>query len=51
MTVLVRFRAGGVFEILRWVLGWGDAAEVMRPPALRRGIAAMLRSAVRTYRR
>jgi predicted DNA-binding transcriptional regulator YafY len=25
------FRAGGMFEIKRWVLGWGDAAEVLRP--------------------
>lgn len=49
--VELTFRAGGVFEIRRWVLGWGDAAEVVRPPALRREIAAMLRSAARTYRR
>jgi predicted DNA-binding transcriptional regulator YafY len=29
------FRAGGTFEITRWVLGWGDAAEVVRPIRLR----------------
>ena len=49
--VELTFRAGGVFEIRRWILGWGDAAEVVRPPALRREIASMLQSAARTYRR
>jgi predicted DNA-binding transcriptional regulator YafY len=49
--VELTFRAGGAFEIARWILGWGDAAEVVRPPALRKDIASMLRSAARTYRR
>ena len=39
------FRAGGVFEIVRWVLGWGDAAELVRPAALRREIASVLEGA------
>jgi len=34
-------RAGGTFEITRWILGWGDAAEVMRPPGLRRDVAGI----------
>ena len=29
------FRAGGMFEIARWVLGWGGSAEVLRPRRLR----------------
>ena len=33
------FRAGGAFEITRWILGWGDAAEVLRPAGLRSNIA------------
>src|SRR5436309_8303413 len=45
------FRAGGTLEIARWVLGWGDAAEVVRPPALRRDIVSILRSAATTHRR
>jgi predicted DNA-binding transcriptional regulator YafY len=45
------FRAGGAFEILRWVLGWGDAAELVRPPALRGEIASVLDGALRLYRR
>jgi predicted DNA-binding transcriptional regulator YafY len=44
------FRAGGAFEILRWVLGWGDAAELVRPESFRREIASILRSAAGTYR-
>jgi predicted DNA-binding transcriptional regulator YafY len=47
--VELRFRAGGTFEIMRWVLGWGDAAEVVRPLALRRQIAAVLRAAAKAY--
>ena len=45
------FRAGGALEIMRWVLGWGDAAEIVRPPALRREIASILNSAAATYQR
>jgi predicted DNA-binding transcriptional regulator YafY len=44
------FRAGGTFEITRWILGWGDAVEVVRPAALRRDVAALLRRAAGQYR-
>jgi predicted DNA-binding transcriptional regulator YafY len=47
--VELTFRAGGTFEIMRWVLGWGDAAEVVRPAALRREVQAVLRRAAMTY--
>jgi predicted DNA-binding transcriptional regulator YafY len=43
------FRAGGEFEIVRWVLGWGAAAELVRPLALRREIASLLDGAARSY--
>jgi predicted DNA-binding transcriptional regulator YafY len=49
--VELTFRAGGMFEIARWVLGWGDAAEVVRPPTLRQEIAAILTRSVAVYRR
>lgn len=48
--VELTFRAGGAFEIMRWILGWGDAAEVLRPPTLRREIASILRRTVTRYR-
>jgi predicted DNA-binding transcriptional regulator YafY len=44
------FRAGGVFEITRWILGWGDAVEVIRPARLRRAVAGILRAATGPYR-
>lgn len=47
--VELRFRAGGKFEIIRWVLG-GDAAVVMQPATLRRAIASTLRVAAEMYR-
>lgn len=49
--VELTFRAGGAFEIARWVLGWGDAAEVVRPAVLRREVAAILGNAASIYRR
>lgn len=44
------FRAGGAFEIVRWVLGWGDAAELVRPALLRGALTTMLARAGRAYR-
>ncbi len=44
------FRAGGWFEITRWILGWGDAAAVVRPVHLRKTVAETLRSALGPYR-
>ena len=39
--VELTFRAGGQFEITRWILGWGEKAEVVKPRCLRREIAAI----------
>jgi proteasome accessory factor B len=49
--VELTFRAGGMFEITRWILGWGDAVEVVKPPALRQGIADVLTRSAAVYRR
>jgi predicted DNA-binding transcriptional regulator YafY len=46
----MRFRAGGTFEIVRWILGWGDAVEVVQPPSLRALVEATHRSALAAYR-
>jgi predicted DNA-binding transcriptional regulator YafY len=43
------FRAGGTFEITRWILGWGDAVEVVRPARLRREVAEILATAANQY--
>src|SRR3954454_11560822 len=47
--VRLTFRAGGLFEIRRWILGWGDAVEVIEPESLRRDIREALQSAVLAY--
>lgn len=44
------FRAGGTFEITRWILGWGNVAEVVRPAGLRKDVVAVLKSAASLYR-
>ena len=43
------FRAGGTFEITRWVLGWGDTAEVITPRRLRQHVKTMLAAASLLY--
>jgi predicted DNA-binding transcriptional regulator YafY len=43
------FRAGGTFEITRWVLGWGGAAEVIRPTSLRKHVQKMVAAALGSY--
>lgn len=45
------FRAGGTFEITRWILGWGDASEVVRPASLRREVATIHQAAASIYDR
>jgi len=48
-AVELAFRAGGPFEIRRWILGWGDAVEVVSPDALRKEPHQMLKSATANY--
>lgn len=43
------FRAGGSFEICRWILGWGDAVEVIEPETLREQIRTTLSLACELY--
>jgi predicted DNA-binding transcriptional regulator YafY len=47
----LRFRAGGAFEITRWILGWGAAAEVLAPRRLRSHLRRTLDEARALYRR
>ncbi|MFZ0591549.1 MAG: WYL domain-containing protein, partial [Bryobacteraceae bacterium] len=47
--VQLAFRAGGPFEIRRWILGWGDAVEVVSPDELRKEISWTLTAAGSLY--
>lgn len=38
--VELTFYAGGAFEIERWILGWGDAVEVIAPESLRKRVSS-----------
>ncbi|HHH30869.1 MAG TPA: WYL domain-containing protein [Polyangiaceae bacterium] len=49
--VVVRARVAGTLEALRWVLGWGRAAEALEPSAFRLLVAEELRAAVKPYGR
>ena len=43
------FSAGGTFEITRWILGWGNAVEVIAPDSVRRQVYQILRTATAFY--
>ena len=47
--VELHMRAGGEIEIIRWILSWGPAAEVLKPIRLRKAIAARLHAAASCY--
>jgi proteasome accessory factor B len=47
--IQLSFRAGGPFEIRRWILGWGDAVEVISPESLRLEIGNLLKEASNCY--
>jgi predicted DNA-binding transcriptional regulator YafY len=48
-SVLVSARVAGQVETLRWVLGWGRNAEVIRPPSLRNALRDELAAALERY--
>jgi predicted DNA-binding transcriptional regulator YafY len=48
--VELAFTAGGEFEIIRWILGWGDSVEVIRPERVRTAVRQILSHAARAYR-
>jgi len=48
-TIDFRVRVSGVNEIAWWVLGYGDQAEVLHPPELRRIVAGHAARMVRLY--
>jgi predicted DNA-binding transcriptional regulator YafY len=48
-SLILRFRASGQFEIVRWVLGWGEHVEVLEPLALRQEVAQHLLTAAKQY--
>jgi predicted DNA-binding transcriptional regulator YafY len=43
------FSAGGTFEIVRWILGWGDAVEVIEPRQLRQHVQKILAASLVNY--
>jgi len=43
---IMTFHAGGEFEILRWVLGWGSAARVLEPTSVREALCREFRGAL-----
>ena len=45
----LRFRIAGLLEILSWVLGWGDAVEVLQPAELRAQVASIARNMATKY--
>ncbi len=49
--VELSFRAGGSFEIIRWILSWGGAAEAIRPETFRKQLKAIHKTPLKRYER
>lgn len=49
-AIVVRARVAGVMEAMRWVLGWGKAAEALEPSELREAVAREVGDAAARYR-
>jgi len=47
--IVLTFEVAGLAEIERWVLGYGGAAEVLEPAALRRAVAKRIAAAAARY--
>ena len=48
-SLIILFQASGAFEILRWIMGWGSAVEVLEPLAFRQELAQRLHTAAQQY--
>lgn len=48
-SVEIRYRVSDVDELVRWVLGWGAQAEIVRPAAARERIAGFARAVASKY--
>ena len=48
-SLIIQFQASGAFEILRWIMGWGSAVEVLEPLAFRQELAQRLHTAAQQY--
>ena len=48
-SLLFRVRVSGLHEIVWWILGYGDHAEVLQPARLRRFVAHRARNMVKMY--
>ncbi len=49
-SVVIAFEAGGVMEIVSWILSYGDNVEILDPPELREEVKKTLDDMVRIYR-
>ncbi len=49
-SVILKFEAGGVMEIISWVLSYGNNAEILEPAGLRKNVAEISEKMVELYR-
>jgi predicted DNA-binding transcriptional regulator YafY len=49
-SVIVSFEAGGVMEIVSWVLSYGNNAEILEPRELRMEVIGIINEMAELYR-
>ncbi|MFC1600818.1 helix-turn-helix transcriptional regulator [Candidatus Sumerlaeota bacterium] len=47
--LILRMKVGGKWEVIWWLLSWGDRAELMKPNAWRTSIASLVNKMVTKY--
>ena len=50
-SVVISFEAGGVMEILSWILSYGEHAEILAPPKYRAEVKRIAADMARMYRK
>jgi len=48
-SLIATFRLAGVVEFKRWIKGFGDQAEILKPASLRNELRAEIRAALDRY--
>lgn len=49
-SVTLTFKVDGLNEIVRWILGWGSRAKVLKPPELTAMVVGQLQKNIENYR-
>ena len=50
-SMIMTLRVTDTYELLSWILGWGEKMEVLKPPELRKGVLQTAKTMVEVYQK